>query len=588
MVVRPQSPDEQEASQSSVRLVGDFAVPFGMFPVRVESVAGLVTCLHGTGSDPQPSRYRNVLLSEMRARGVESPNAVLASPDTALVLVRGFLRPGVQKGDRFDVEVRVPSGSGTTSLRGGTLLEVDLRELAVLDRVRSGHVLAKAAGPIMVDPSAEGEEDRVRLTRGRILGGGVALKSRPLGLVLKPESQSVWNSSRIETAVNKRFFSAYKGTKVGVAKAKTDKYIELRVHPKYTDNIERYMRVVRAIALRESESERQNRLASLERQLLDPISSSRAALQLEAIGRQATEVLLKGLEAEDAEVRFRAAEALAYLDRSEAAEPLARAAQEQPAFRVFALAALAAMDDLAAADELRELLNGTSAETRYGAFRALSETNRRDPAIKGEVLGGQFLYHVLDTSGTPMIHVTRSRRPEIVLFGKDQRLHPPFVLDAGNEIMVVATGPDHVAVSKYEVNAMNQRRIVSHRVDNVIRAVVQLGGTYPDVVQALQQAKDKQALTSRLAVDALPEAGRTYDRLAEAASESGESAGETGPSGGPHPHPPTKMVGPMSPLKGRSGDKSATRASKTADSAGGQHPVKAFFAKMVGREAVSD
>ena len=38
MVVRSQSPDEQEPSQSSVRLVGDLAVPFGMFPVKVEAV----------------------------------------------------------------------------------------------------------------------------------------------------------------------------------------------------------------------------------------------------------------------------------------------------------------------------------------------------------------------------------------------------------------------------------------------------------------------------------------------------------------------------------------------------------------------
>ncbi len=46
----------------------------------------------------------------------------------------------------------------------------------------------------------------------------------------------------------------------------------------------------------------------------------------------------------------------------------------------------------------------------------------------------------------------------------------------------------------------------------MIRAIVELGGTYPDVVQALQQAKADGALPSRFEVDALPQPGRRYDR----------------------------------------------------------------------------
>ncbi len=566
IAVRSQSPDEPEAEQTNVRLVGDLAVPFGLFPVKVESV-GLVTGLHGTGSDPRPSPQRQVLLAEMQTRGVKDPNAVLASPDTAMVLVRGVIRPGIQKGDHFDLEVRVPSRSETTSLRGGWLLEAELRELAVLDnQIHSGHKLAKAAGPVLVDPSAEDGDDRVRMTRGRILGGGMALKSRPVGLVLKPERQSVLNSAQIESAVNKRFYSTYKGTKVGVAKAKTDEYVELRVHPRYRDNVERYVQVVRAIALRESEAKRQERLELLEKQLLDPISSSRAALQLEAIGKEGGEVLLKGIEWDAPEVRFRAAEALAYLDRREAAEPLARAAREEPAFRVFALAALSGMDSLMATDQLQDLLNGSSAETRYGAFRALSAMRRNDPAVRGEVLGSQFSYHVLDTSGTPMIHVTRSRRPEVVVFGRGQRLRPPFVLDAGTQIMVKAMERNQVAVSKFAVNEMKQKRVVSDRVDDVIRAIVELGGTYPDVVQALQQAKEKGALTSRFAVDAVPEAGRSYERLAESTSDSQESPAEDPPSKFSLTSWIPGMGKAKSPQKGGQAGQSAGNAEKPTES----------------------
>ena len=500
MVVRSQSPDEQAVDEPRTRLVGDLAVPFGlcMYPVEVEGI-GLVTGLNGTGSDPIPSQQRQVLLSAMQARDVKNPNAVLASPDTAMVLVRGVLRAGIQDGGHFDVEVRVLDQSETTSLRGGWLLPVELREFAALsdNRVHTGHVWGHAAGPIMVDPSAQASEDRVMQTRGRILGGGVAKKSRSLALELKPEAQSVVNSARIETAINKRFPTSHKGVKVGVSKAKTDRCLELTVHPRYQDNVQRYVRVVRSIALRESEAERQRRLALLEKQLLDPISSSRAALQLEAIGSQAVEALSKGIASEDPEVRFHSAEALAYLDRSEAAEPLGQAARNQPAFRVFALSALSTMDDLAAADQLRQLLNGSSAETRYGAFRALWAMNRSAAPMPGEVLGGQFSYHVLDTTGTPMVHVTRSRRPEIVLFGNAQRFQTPFVVEAGNRIMGVGEKSGEVAVSKFAVGEMDQKRIVSNDLDAVIRAIVELGGTYPDVVQALQAAKEKEVLASR-------------------------------------------------------------------------------------------
>lgn len=526
LAVRSQSPDEP-ADRSQAKLVADMAVPYGMYPVQVEAV-GLVTGLRGTGGDPPPSPYRATLLGEMQRRGVEKPNAWLASPDTAMVLVRGVLRPGIQKGDRFDIELRIPSRSETTSLRGGYLLEARLRELAVLNnQIHEGHLLALAEGPVLVDPTADPENDAVLLGRGRVLGGGVALKSRPLGLVLKPGFQNVFNSSRVANAVNKRFHTFDRGIKVGVAKAKTDQFIELSVHPRYKDNVARYVQAVRAVALHESAAGRRRRLEELRLRLLEPATAAQAALELEAIGKQGVEVLRQGIASANPEVRFYAAEALAYLDESDAAEPLAEAARNQPAFRVFALTALSAMDDYLAYEQLRELLDVPSAETRYGAFRALCAMRADDPLVAGENLGEQFSYHVLETAGPPMIHVTRSRRPEVVLFGRDQHLATPLAVNAGNLIMVTGTGEtDEITVSRYAVGEPDQKRVVSTSVDEVIRAIVELGGTYPDVVQALQEAKAAGALTSRFEVEALPEAGRTYER--QVAHETGKEETSAG------------------------------------------------------------
>jgi hypothetical protein len=197
--MRSQSPDESAEEEQPARMVGDMAVPTlaSLTAQRVEAV-GLVGGLKGTGSDPGPSPYRAALLEEMQIRGVRNPNAVLASRNFALVVMQGWLRPGIQKGDHFDIEVRVPSQTDTTSLRGGSLWESRLMEMSMMDdrQVHHGNVLALAQGPVLIDPSVDPKQDRVALGRGRVLGGGVALKPRPLGLVLTPKYQSVCYSAQ--------------------------------------------------------------------------------------------------------------------------------------------------------------------------------------------------------------------------------------------------------------------------------------------------------------------------------------------------------------------------------------------------------
>jgi hypothetical protein len=142
--------------------------------------------------------------------------------------------------------------------------------------------------------------------------------------------------------------------------------------------------------------------------------------------------------------------------------------------------------------------------------------NARDPLVRGERLNDQFSYHVLRTTGPEMVHVTRSYRPEVVLFGDEQRFKNPLMLEAGKQIVITTYDDDHVTVSRFALNEPDQKRVVSTKVDDVIRAVVDLGGTYPDVVQALQNAKSSGALNSRFQIDAVPQGGRMYRRKDEA------------------------------------------------------------------------
>lgn len=507
------TPTEADAAidGDNAAYISRYTQAYGLDKVKVEGVS-LATGLDGTGGDPPPSPQRAMLLAEMKTRQVENPERVLASKNNSLVLLRTVLRPGIQEGDRIDVEVTVPSRSDTSSLRGGWVLPSRLTELAALDgEIRAGHVLAVAEGPILVDPSSN--ENEAEAVRGRILSGAVATKSRSLGLIIGAEHRSVRMVQEITKTINARMHVYRNGRKIGVATAKTDEFIEIVVHDRYKENVGRMMRVLREMVIDEPPDALQRRLTRLEAQLNEPLTAARAALRLEAIGdEQAIEVLERGAKNADSEVRFYAAEALAYLDQTSGVAALAEAAREQPAFRVNSLAALSAMDDVLAYEALRSLLSVRSVETRYGAFRSLWLMNENDPMVAGEQLNGQFSYHVLDVEGSPLVHLTRSHRPEIVLFGVGQELKLPMMLDAGRHILVNGLTGTEVTVSKFAAGKTTQKRSVPPTVDAVIRAIVELGGTYPDVVQALQQAKRDGALESRLEVDAIPESGRVYDR----------------------------------------------------------------------------
>lgn len=166
--LRSQSPEgTADVLESRTKLVGDTARPFGHDYVKVESMA-LITGLDNSGEDPAPSSQRTALLHELQTIGVQNPNQLLAAPSTALVMVRGYLPPGVQKGDKFDLEVQVSPQSETASLRGGWLMETRLTQMAVLGgAVHEGHVLAHGEGPVLVDPAASGEKDRALLEIGR-------------------------------------------------------------------------------------------------------------------------------------------------------------------------------------------------------------------------------------------------------------------------------------------------------------------------------------------------------------------------------------------------------------------------------------
>jgi flagellar basal body P-ring protein FlgI len=511
---RGQTPDAESAAagEKKTELVGDFTLPRGLKWTKLESIA-LVTNLDNTGSDPPPSEQRQMLIAEMQSHDVRQVDKILASPTTSMVYVRTYLPPGVQKGDPLDVEIRLPFRSETTSLRGGWLMQTRLRQAEVVrGQMLRGNVDGLAQGDVLVDAIFAGTSDRIHETRGRVLGGGTSMLSRELGLSISKNDASIRTSALIGKAINQRFYAVDSGVKKGVANPERDDFIALAVAPRYKNNLARYLRVIRNIPLRENAIERTERLQLLEKKLLEPTSCALASLQLEAIGNEAIGTLKQGLRSSDPEVRFYAAEALAYLDQPEAAAPLAEAAKNESAFRWHALTALATMTHVAALDGLSDLLHVPSVETRYGAFRAMRIRNPGDPATRGEALDKKFRYHVIPTTGEPLVHITRTRIPEIVVFGHEQRLKDVTLLRAGKRILITPLENGDLRAGRYDPGQETVYEPFPPDLDKLIRTVVKLGGGYAEVIQCLQDAKKAGCLEGRLAVEALPRPDRKYYR----------------------------------------------------------------------------
>lgn len=523
---KPVSDDDEEGPLKTSYIADQVNIA-GMHPIMVEGV-GLVTRLDGTGEDPAPSLWRTTLLEDMKRRSVEKPEQLLRSPNTALVLIRAAIPPVIKYGERFDVEIVLPPRTEATSLAGGWLLEADLAEkfdpVPGSGRIHSGHILAKCRGPVMLT-SGDGSKDSQAslLKRGKVLGGavyvgGILHEKRKIGLYVRNEFKSQRQTRKISDRIGARFHYHDRGVKKGMANPKTDQHIELTIHPKYKDNYVRYLQVIRRIAMNETPVQQRRRIERLSRDLLDPDKASIAALELEAIGKEGAPVLKEGLKSSNAEVQFYSADALAYLDDSSGVEVLEKMAREEPAFRVYALASLTNLEGVAN-ERLKNLMNDPSAETRYGAFHALRTIDKLDPFLAKEKIGDEFMMYTLRTSGEPLVHLTRHNVSEIALFGSDQRLQPPFSLDAGRHILISGqAGRDVVTVSRFEPGKPDRKEVVSTRLAEVIRAIGKLDGTYPDTVQFLTQAKASACLSARLEYDALPQGGRFYHRPVQVAS----------------------------------------------------------------------
>lgn len=533
---RPQAA-EDAVDKNITATVGQKTVVSNTEPIQVSAV-GLVYGLPGTGSTAA-GEWRPMLERDLRKKKL-NPKQFLDDPNnsTSLVLVSAVIPPGAKKGDTVDIDVVLPRASKTTGLKGGLLFECDLTTSELSGSVRErmqnagmdvgatpavsgdtillGKTLVRAEGPLVAGVMENTAKLKAKVvgdagepaaaTAGRVWGGGRVLEDRPYFFMLNEKDSNPRTAMEVAARLNATFLLAG-DAKNKVANAVKGDVVLVSVPPAYRLNHERFLIVARQVPMVPAGTDSLLR-KKLEQDLLTPETAIASAVKLEALGAESTRALQTGLQSESPWVRFAAAEALAYLGSTSGAADLAKLAETQPALRSHCLTALASLDDGVSTDRLVDLMRHPDVGLRYGAFVALRSINDKHPELHGTHVKKAFWVHEVATGSQGVVHLTSSRRAEVVLFGNAGPLVPPYTIPVGSDFVIAAKAGDEKATVTFLAAGSDGAKEVVRQVPStlkgVLTAVGELGGGYADAVELIRKAEGTKVLGATLAVDATP------------------------------------------------------------------------------------
>ena len=373
--------------------------------IKIEGY-GLVGCLDNTGSTTCPA---NILAYLKRMSQIEVPDrsvdveTLVRSRSSAVVRIEGTLDPLTCKNDPFDVKVTPLPGSDATSLRGGWLYNAQLWPVGRSSQAM--HKIANAGGAVYVD-QLDGGDARL----GYVLGGGVVLKSRTLGLRLQQPDYNTCAAAR--NVINRRFGP-------GTAMAQDNQNIRLQIPPAYQRQRERFLQVLAQIPLNLQMDYFRQRGAFLVQQLSAGQDRTSIELALEAMGSSGQAHLLPLLQSRDPLLRLVAARALANLGAPQGLDQLHQLAANPlnpESLRVAAIKAWGAAGNPSIAQQvLRPLWQDASLDVALTAYEQAVELG---PQQVDRVLAGSYIQvDALDGAPHAAIVAHRSQSPRLVLVG---------------------------------------------------------------------------------------------------------------------------------------------------------------------------
>jgi flagellar basal body P-ring protein FlgI len=452
--------------------IGSYSHYEGMRAMRVRGY-GLVVGLGKNGSRDCPRPIYDQLVQSLYKQhrfstpvvGTEriTPEQMINGIDTAVVLVQGEIPAGAVAEDRFDVAVMALPGTQTKSLRGGRLYTTELHVFRPTSPTTSitGKVLAKAAGPVFLNPFSDGDSaTRTTPLEGVIAGGGVTLADRRIRLVLM--EPSYLRAKQIRDRIN----AQYAGPML-TADATSPSFIQLRVPGAFHGDTAHFLALTRALYLSQDSRFEATRARLLADEMIRPNAPhEHIALALEGLGRRSLPVLADLYAHPKAYVSFHAAAAGLRLGDHVACDTMAVHARDPAGEHRFqAIRALGQTEGMAgAAMTLRQLLHDDDPRVQVEAYEQLIA--RGDPIIRSTPIAGDaFVLDLIPTARSTtsrggFVYVKRSGSHRIALFGQDLRCMPPVFYRAPDGSLTINADPGQemltivrVAVSSGSVSA---------------------------------------------------------------------------------------------------------------------------------------
>jgi hypothetical protein len=478
----------------------------GLSPVIVRGY-GLVVGLKETGGRLMPAEVRAAMTQELARRGVGNPatspegwtpEKVLDSPDTAVVLVEGVIPPGATKDTKFDIRVSALPGTDVTSLEGGRLYTCDLRPGPLLVGSRQARILAEAKGNLFINPFVEPgatRSDAVNRLVGRILDGGRV--TQDITLKLKLATSSHTRARTIQGAINSSFPREPK-QKNDTARGENADSIDLSVPPSYEGKTEDFIQIVRHLPMEVTATEA-TALAVRNALIANPGAAKAAMWRFRALGKRALPIIQDLYTYGEEDPRMAALQAGAALDDALVVSPLLQmAGSGSVENRLKAIELLGEMGFNPDIDlGLRPLLDDKDVDVRLAAYEALVE--REDPTIAMMDINGKFDV-ALVPSNEPMVYVAQSGRPIIAVFGDHPEVERPLTfIGWSSRLMVKAdAGDDQLQVffratpeSRPEIQLADPRLsefipFLGHQT-TIEKPYPGLGLTYGETIGALHQ-----------------------------------------------------------------------------------------------------
>ena len=421
----------------------------GLAPVVVRGY-GLVVGLKETGGRLMPAEVRAMMVQELARRGIGNPTTspegwtperLLDSADTAVVVVEGVIPPGATKGTKFDLRVSALPGTDVTSLEGGRLYTTDLRPGPLMVGSRQAKIIAEGKGNIFINPFVEPgatRRDAVNRLVGRILDGGTTKEDMPLKLKLATSSHT--RARTIQTAINSTFPREPR-QKNETARGENADSVELTVPPSFDGKTEDFIQLVRHVPLDITATE--TTAIAIRRALIaNPGSAEPAMWRFRALGKRALPVIQDLYEYAEEEPRMAALRAGAALDDPLVVRPLLDMARTGTTDnRIRAIGLLGDMGFNPDVDlGLRPLLDDTDVDVRLATYEALLK--RKDPIITRMTIDEKFDVAIVP-SEKEMVYVAQSGRPTIAVFGEDLSVDRPLTVSAwSNRLMLKADSGD--------------------------------------------------------------------------------------------------------------------------------------------------